>query len=74
MRKKGDFEYTEEHEEFILRAVKERPQTTNAITKDVRKKFFRKIDPNTVKRILKNLFKQGKIKRFQSGRTMLWQR
>ena len=71
MRTKGAFEYNEDHEELLLRVVKEDPKTTNVITKEF-KKVFAKIDHRTVNRLLEKLFDNSKIKKFKSGRITLW--
>ena len=73
MRTKGAFEYNEDHEELLLRVVKENPKTTNVITKEF-KKVFAKIDHRTVNRLLEKLFDNSKIKKFKSGRITLWLR
>ena len=74
MRVKGSFEYGQDHEDIIYKLVREVPRTTNAITSEVRVHYFEKIHPKTVERLLENLRKKGKIKKFKSGRVNLWQR
>lgn len=74
MRKKGAFEYRKDHEEIIYKLVTDVPKTTNAITKEIRSNYFEKIHPATVERLLESLRKSGRIKKFKSGRTQLWQR
>ena len=74
MKTKGSFEYLEDSAEVILKAVDKVPRTTNAITLRVRKKYFKKAHPKTVKRLLTGLMEKGKIKRFIVGRTTLWER
>ena len=73
MRTKKSFEYGEEHEEVVYKFVSHIPRTTNYITILVKEKYFDKIHPNTVKRLLENLQKKGKIKKFKNGRVNLWQ-
>lgn len=71
MRTKGAFEYKEDHEELLCEIIGKNPKTTNLITKEFRK-IFSKIDHKTVNRLLENLYKNSKIKKFQSGRINLW--
>ena len=73
MRTKKSFEYKEEHEEIVYKFVSHTPKTTNSITISVKKGYFAKIHPNTVQRLLENLRKKGRIKKFKSGRVNLWQ-
>lgn len=72
-RTKGAFEYTEDAEEFVLKCVGEKPQTTNAVSKLLREQYFKHIHPKTVERLLDNLQDQGKIKKYTVGRTKVWQ-
>lgn len=74
MRKKGQFEYGEEHEDILYKLVTDIPRTTNAIALEVKATYFKKIDPKTVGRLLERLRKRGKIKKFKSGRITIWQR
>lgn len=74
MRKKGSFEYGEEHEDIVYKLVTDVPRTTNAITSEVKTHYFEKIHPKTVERLLENLRKKGRIKKFKSGRVCLWVR
>lgn len=71
-RKKGSFEYGEEAEKYILPLVGVNPQTTNAITKIVKERVFKKIHHRTVMRILDNLHSKGRIKKIESGVIVLW--
>ena len=73
MRTKESFEYGEEHEEIIYKFVNHIPRTTNSIAALVKEKYFAKIHPHTVQRLLENLQKVGRIKKFQTGRVSLWQ-
>ena len=73
MRTKKSFEYGEEHEEIVYKFVSHTPRTTNSIAVLVKEKCFDKIHPNTVQRLLENLQKKGRIKKFKSGRILLWQ-
>ena len=73
MRTKKSFEYKEEHEEIVCKFVSHTPRTTNSITILVKKGYFGRIHPNTVQRLLENLQKKGRIKKFQTGRVSLWQ-
>ena len=74
MRKKGQFEYGEEHEDILYNLVTSIPKTTNAIALEAKASYFKKIDPHTVGRLLESLRKRGKIKKFKSGRILIWQR
>ncbi len=73
MRKKGSYEYKEEHEELLYRIINNEPKTTNAITKEF-KRVFLKVDFNTVKRLLNNLYKNGRIKKIKLGKILIWNR
>ncbi len=73
MRTLKSFEYKEEHEDIICKFVSETPRTTKAITIMIKDKVFSKIHAMTVKRLLENLWKRGKIKKFTVGRIVLWQ-
>ncbi len=73
MRTKEAFEYKKDAEEKILQFVSLDPKTTNDISKEVKEKFFSKIHPKTVERLLNNLQDQGKIKGNLVGRIKVWQ-
>lgn len=73
MRTQGSYEYREDAMDIINRQVTDIPQTTLGINNKA-KNLMAKICHKTTKRLLEELYKQGKIKRFISGKTILWQR
>ena len=73
MKTKGSFEYEQDSAERVYKLVNHIPRTTNAITLLARKKYFKRIHPKTVKRLLTILMEKGRIKRFVAGRTTVWQ-
>jgi len=74
MKTKGSFEYLDDSAARIFRLVSHTPRTNNAITLLARKKYYSKIHPKTVKRLLEQLQQKGLIKGFTVGRTLVWQK
>ena len=73
-RTKEAFEYKEEAENYVLKCVGAKPQTTHAITKLIKKSYFSKIHPRTVERLLIKIQESGKIKGYMVGRIKAWQK
>lgn len=72
MRTNGSFEYNKEAEKIILSLVDVFPKSTTTITQEAKSKYFAKISPHTVKRLLINLKEKGQIKCLPMKKVILW--
>lgn len=72
MRTKNSFEYGDDAKAYVERFVTEVPQTTYAITLNIKDKAFSKIHRITVLRILRQLKEEGSIRGRKKGRLYLW--
>ena len=74
MRTNKSYEYGVEAEKIILKFVETIPKSTRVITEETQRKYFAKISPHTVKRLLENLKEKGHIKCIPMRSVLLWQK
>lgn len=72
MKTKGSYEYGEDAEKIVLSYVSDIPRTSNDIKNRLRENVFSKIERETVKRLLENLYKKGMVKKQPACGFVLW--
>jgi len=73
MKTKNAYSYRDTAEALILNIVTNIPKTTHRIQSEAQL-YFTKIHFATVKRLLNNLWKKGKVRKIEMGRYDLWSR